>query len=99
MSIWWNLSYSPIIPNKTTCCSQTEPQVTEESDGTFMMDADCVSNGQPLVCPVHVDVVMYVFGTDWWKHNGGSDTTNATIKPWCGRCGKEYTVRTWSYRG
>lgn len=72
---------------------------SNEIDQDLCLDADSIGAGTQLVCPVHTDLVIFVFGSQWWKDNGGSLETNAKIKAWCYRCQKEIEFDTWSWRG
>lgn len=51
--------------------------------GLYELDADSVSDGDILMCPIHPKVPVYVFGTDWWWHNGGTFERNATLHLHC----------------
>lgn len=87
-----------IVPGVSPCCTPN-PQADILPDGSIIMDADCVNDGDSLTCPTDKEQVIFVFGTDWWRAHGGSETKNAYIKAWCRACCKYILIDTWSYRG
>lgn len=103
-----------IIPNVTLCCGPQYEVLKRNNYKVVMipnyyatvlkqnhleLDADCVRVGMKLMCSTHNNSIIYVFGTHWWEHEGGSFEKNAIINAWCGEGCHNVLVDTWSYRG
>jgi hypothetical protein len=88
---------SIIIPGVTPCCDGLYAQIC--SPNKVEIDADCIRDGDTLMCPTCNDVPIFVFGTGWWEANGGTFDTNAEFKAWCPKHGCYIVITTWSYRG
>ena len=86
-----------IIPGVTSCCTAVHAAIRVADQ--LEIDADCVVDGDVLMCPIHHDCQIYVFGTNWWNHEGGSFEVNAKFDAWC--CQGQHTIKVdaWSWRG
>lgn len=67
------------------------------------MDIDASNAGDYIVCPVHPEEIIYVFGTNFWKKEGGKCSygwASLTLKdPYCSKCSRYYRVNVGSYGG
>lgn len=66
------------------------------------IDIDDSNDGDYIVCYKHTDEIIYVFGTDFWRKEGGTCSygwSSINIDGWCPRCQKTYRVGLGSYGG
>lgn len=66
------------------------------------LDIDASNDGDYIVCPVHDQEIIFVFGTDWWRKWGGECSygwTSLILEGWCWRCCKTYKIHVGSYGG
>lgn len=91
------LSSRAIIPGVTSCCSPIHAAIRGKY--ALEIDADCVREGDYLMCPNHLDRPIFLFGTGWWKAHGGTFENNAQIDAYCYLCRRNIRIDTWSWRG
>ena len=91
--------FKKIIPNVTPCCLPTVPHCHTTEGDNLIIDGDCANPGDYLVCRIHTDETIYVFGTNWWALLGGTMADNPIWDLHCYECNKKFKIEAWSYRG
>lgn len=66
------------------------------------LDVDDSNDGDYIVCHKHNDVIVYVFGTNFWQKEGGESSygwSSITVDGWCFKCRKHHKINCGSYGG
>ena len=66
------------------------------------LDIDDSNEGDYIVCPNHNELIVYVFGTDFWRKEGGNSSygwSSITVTGWCYKCNRHHRINLGSYGG
>jgi hypothetical protein len=66
------------------------------------LDVDGTNDGDYVVCDVHQDVIVYVFGTGFWHKEGGESGfgwSSLPLNGWCYKCDRQRSFNVGSYGG
>lgn len=78
------------------------PDPWETGDSAEDIDVDASNDGDYVVCATHQNEIIYVFGTDFWRKEGGTSGFgwgSLEVKGWCRHCQKTHKIMLGSWGG